>query len=401
MVNNPKLLDSSPTYSTTTLATSPKDAGKFNQNDLKSRYFELLVPSGKSSAQKSLKPFGPYHINHFISYFSVIDFDASKNDATTKSHELTWAFMQNFCQIFSKRNIANARHGVDKFETFDGRPTVEFRIGQGSIENYRLAMIGLVHPDWVAINVYPPRDISNIEDSMDKIVCFYGDTLRRRWHTKLESAVFDLNSAGPSDDDSSKNISLRSEISTILVDHILSFPAVIRKIIGLLFKSDDSTLDKILRSHFLAGTRSWRVGYDQDAKLFYVETIAVERYSHKIYSRFSEMQFNIGGRKESARQDIIELWSNLLANYVNTNLIGGERFSPGAPPSFYKKMYKTSHDHPNIYYNTWEYKNGQALFDAMITTNKIFSNFKVMTNLVKYHNRLLYHIKDIPTLGNF
>ncbi|MEM7083053.1 MAG: hypothetical protein AAF465_09990 [Pseudomonadota bacterium] len=62
----------------------------------------------------------------------------------------------------------------------------------------------------------------------------------------------------------------------------------------------------INRRHFLAGRRSWTFGYLPEHNLFFVETAALERYSHSIFER---MEGPMG-----IRQQVIEIWAKLIEN---------------------------------------------------------------------------------------
>ncbi|MEX2963024.1 hypothetical protein [Microbulbifer sp. TYP-18] len=68
----------------------------------------------------------------------------------------------------------------------------------------------------------------------------------------------------------------------------------------------------INRRHFLAGRRSWTLGRLPNG-LHFIETAAFERYSHQA---FMAMEGPAGMRSK-----ILEIWTNLLRNYVHS--VGG------------------------------------------------------------------------------
>jgi hypothetical protein len=63
---------------------------------------------------------------------------------------------------------------------------------------------------------------------------------------------------------------------------------------------------RVNQHHFLAGRRSWRLGYDSGLKCPYVETAAFERSSLCEYSGAERIGL--------FRESIIEIWTSLLTN---------------------------------------------------------------------------------------
>ncbi|GJM36546.1 MAG: hypothetical protein DHS20C18_55470 [Saprospiraceae bacterium] len=77
-------------------------------------------------------------------------------------------------------------------------------------------------------------------------------------------------------------------------------------------------LREINQRHFLAGTRSWSFGYDPDINdgkggtgLYFFETAAIERFSHKLYDYVNTMT---GGKMTEV---VIEVWTKLIENWAS------------------------------------------------------------------------------------
>jgi hypothetical protein len=314
-------------------AAAPEET---NPNDRFDNQFAVLVPSGNSKAQKGLPPAGHFHVNHFICHFKVKG--ASYTDAQGKktAARLTFHFLRHFCFIFSENNIARAQFGPRGKSAFTGSKTVEFTIGSNAGTAEHRAM-GFFHPDWVAMTSVPPVSITDLDDvKVTELASFHGDTLRRKWSTAIELTILKALASAP------------SGFTRYLAPAILPFP------FGLLFSFlNEGKLDHAKtflyynRHHFLAGTRSWRVGYDTEEKEFFVETITIERYSCWFYV---EME-----KHHDTRQDILDLWDNLLNNFIETKIMRGYRFEAVPPPDIYRQSgYATSTVMDHIRHHSWK-----------------------------------------------
>lgn len=81
------------------------------------------------------------------------------------------------------------------------------------------------------------------------------------------------------------------------------------------------------RMHFLAGRRSWTIGYDEDRKLCFIETMAVERFSAQFYQLMTKVLW--------LYEDIPMVWENLLRGYCAHALVGLNSYTtPVKPPDF-------------------------------------------------------------------
>jgi hypothetical protein len=205
---------------------------------------------------------GNYHANHFVAYFSA------RNDTFQRVHSIP-IFYSEFCNIFGLSNIAKAF--LDKTRNFKGLDVVKFTVG-GNIGN-KLShnhVAGLVHDDWVAMQI--AKDGGS----------FYGTTLKREWFEPIDRKLFLWISEG------GKNVPVLGPIGPLLAPIIV----------------------EANKRHFLAGRRSWRVDFDNDLRLYRVETAAFERSSHPIYDQMEQ-------QSDLLREDIIRLWTNMLENYAN------------------------------------------------------------------------------------
>ena len=212
---------------------------------------------------------GPYHINHYVAFF-----DAPKLTPSDCPKLLT-AFYNKFPFIFSNAftgNYASAAwgKGTDAGQsqirslTFQSHQTVKFALG-GQFGGFVEQMIGFAHDDWVAMQMEPQERKS-----------FYALTLKRKWMTIQEAAAVGLAAA-----------------------------AVAGPIVGTL--GGGVAID-INQHHFLAGRRSWRVGFDLAAQLFFVETAALERSSGWFYSLMEGFPW--------LRSQVDKIWIALLGNFV-------------------------------------------------------------------------------------
>lgn len=245
---------------------------------------EFLPPpkgeEGKFTEKKVNKGVGKFHGNHFRGYFSYISNPTQNQILAANKH-----FFENFCSIFSVSNIAKASTGKYKFNS---KNTVEFQLG-GTLNNlikysgylfipYPVkipypnldALIGIIHSDWVSIE----RETNNLS-------CF-ASTLKREWIEKKELDLF-------------------SNITTIastlnIVDRVRA-NELIKNII------------EANQHHFLAGRRSWAIGYDNLVNLWYVESVA--------YEKSSVCEFSLIDKYGNLRQTVIELWINQINNYFS------------------------------------------------------------------------------------
>lgn len=245
--------------------TSPNIAGYKESAYPESSYSS--APSDKAGTFTELSPHrvedgvGPYHINHFIAYFTL--------DKVYKS-PMSWEhFFQNFPEIFNRKLLEKGRELIknEAFVTkskyqFKNNPTVQFI----SSDQYKM----LLHQDWVSLQTDLPTKT------------FFGRTLKREWKNF-------------SDDE--------------LVNPFLKFFRELAKSSGLDIPLDNEYLMGVNRRHFLAGRRSWTAGKLPSSKLYYVETAAFERYSHILYQAAEgAMGF---------RESIVNIWTKLILNFAS------------------------------------------------------------------------------------
>lgn len=253
----------------TAIATSKatKTIAKTNNAVSKS---ENTGPNPTKTSQEDfveLKPFngsGNYHVNHFIGYFKP---PKEKFDYV----KAIWSFYSNFDTIFSGRkgfpneiNVAKALFSEKKFK---GKKTVKFTAA-GNTENVAIKFGGNFHDDWVSIEM----------DGRNE--SFFATTLKREWLEPFEKIVR----------------------GTEAVSLIYNTP--IKYLI--ICAGERSTY--VNQHHFLAGRRSWRIGFDQKSNLCYIETISLERNSLIEYSVLEKTGF--------FREIINEIWINLIKNYA-------------------------------------------------------------------------------------
>lgn len=209
---------------------------------------------------------GNFHINHFIGYFSHKNMTQPNLEFIKDFNTI---FFNNFCQIFSPDNVAVA--SPSKFN-YRNKKTVKFEINGNSkfkdtiIEDIKY-FSGLIHSDWVSFEKF--NDFS-----------FYGSTLKKNWAEKIETELFlDL-------------AKVLNQFNLVTEDNAIRF---IRNLI------------EVNQHHFLAGRRSWAVGYDKSINLFFVETMAFERSS--------QCEYNVVEKTGKLRETIIELWTRLIFNF--------------------------------------------------------------------------------------
>lgn len=209
---------------------------------------------------------GEFHTNHFIGYSAYENVDPVR--AALRAARLTEVFRQNFCAIFAEKNVATAvLHPDIKHQ---GDSTVEFRVG-GNVGNSAEKAGGLFHSDWVVMR----WDAASTS--------FYGTTLRRDWKYPGEALLAAaLAIVGAKDKPASGK---EKPVAQAIGDRLV----------------------EVNQHHFLAGRRSWKVGYDDVLHRFYVETAAFERNSLCEYHVVEEFQV--------MRESIVKLWTNLVDNF--------------------------------------------------------------------------------------
>ncbi|PIF45518.1 hypothetical protein CLU96_2527 [Chryseobacterium sp. 52] len=277
-----------------------------------------LPPKGKAGefTEKNVyEGVGKFHGNHFRGYFSYIS-DPSENQIK----EMNKHFFENFCSIFSLSNLSKATTGKYKFKS---KETVEFQLG-GTIKVFKNIpqldfLGGIIHSDWVSI-----------EKAADDF-SFYGSTLKREWIEKPEYDLF-LNLG-------------KVAASLKIIDKIKAFEMV-------------KDIIEVNQYHFLAGRRSWAIGFDHSVKLWYIETVAFERNSACEYSLLDKYG--------NLRQMIIDLWVNQINNYfrVLKNTTGVIAQITGFPAKVNGKVINEYADYgysKNVLYKIVEEKTASVL----------------------------------------
>ncbi len=315
----------------------PAEASEQSSPDEK---FRILLPSG-AGAPPSFKPYGPYHINHYIAYFKIEGEELISTDESSVAGVLTHRFFKHFCKIFSSDNIAQAQLGRPGYDRHKSMPTVEFKLG-GNRGNAVQLSIGFTHPDWVAMQRYGlmlPDENAEVDTDYltNGLMSFCGNTLHRNWYTPFESIL------------ATKS---KTDMMT-LIPKILANPASLNPIILIPEIVDDLGIHYALevnKHHFLAGSRSWSVKYDLDAEMYLVETAAIERNS--LYE-FSKLEALAG-----SRDDIDELWVRLLLNFLRSTDITHNRIIPVKPPTALQENYgyEPSKIDKLVLRNSWSFK---------------------------------------------
>lgn len=201
---------------------------------------------------------GLFHINHFVGYSSQT---ALTPKVKSRLAELQQRFRDDFTEIFSVKNVAEANL---RPHLHRGNDTIEFEIGgndESSKSMYYLRQVmGFNHSDWVSMQDHPESG------------SFYAMTLKRDWATFLEESA-----------------------------------------ISALERMDESAVKaaeaffEINRHHFLAGRRSFKVGYDEHLQRCYIETAALERSSLDFYDLIE--------RTGLLRPMIVQIWTSLIENF--------------------------------------------------------------------------------------
>lgn len=128
---------------------------------------------------------------------------------------------------------------------------------------------GIFHKDWVSIEM------------LDDGLSFFGSTLKRNWAEEQEI-------------ENVKNLAVKA-ITSGMMDQVTAFKFALNFI-------------EVNQHHFLAGRRSWAVGYNKQLKKWYVETMAFERNSQCEYSMLEKTGI--------LREQILNIWINLLVNFT-------------------------------------------------------------------------------------
>lgn len=258
-------------------------------------FTELLVTDGV----------GDYHINHFIGYGA---YQQLKNP----QERLAWLnkeFYRRFVEVFSP-NEATAEKGKYSFK---GKDTIEFKIGNdlwtlvkglasGDVGPLAKKLAGLAHSDWVSIEM------------SDDGVSFYASTLKRKWMWDIEKLAL------------SKSEDWRNPI-------------------------------EVNQHHFLAGRRSFKIGYSEELTRLYVETVAFERSS---LCEYNVVEKNTG----VLRKEITNIWTNLIENVENSF---GKWISPSKLVN--QKVRQGYQTEGNVDYRVGQYKNaaqGIKEFDTIL-----------------------------------
>jgi hypothetical protein len=198
---------------------------------------------------------GNVHFNHFISYFKSDLKAGLENEKILTEH-----FQNNFKIIFNKDNIVGVETETQRY--FKEKNTMVFTLG-GDSGNLRDKAIGAIHDDWVSVEFHNDKS------------SFFARTLKRNFPTNAEKIIPFILSPSPLNP--------------------LSHPLA-----GISIDAN--------RHHFLAGRRSWKIGYEKEQDRFFIETAGMERYSLKFHD-YIEGIADLRGKIE-------KIWSILLSNYL-------------------------------------------------------------------------------------
>jgi len=240
--------------------TAPQGSGYGEAANPQGNYSEASTREGsflELSPHKELKStpaggVGPHHCNHFIGYFKP----AAKLD-TLKATKILF---DGFAAAFNPGNEAIAADFI-----FNGRRYVKFILAKP---------MGGHHQDWISLQLTEGAesffartqvklwvDPKDLKEKLEYIQWVKGLTkLAEEWY-------------GPG-----------------------SFP-----------NPDYQELLITNQRHFLAGRRAWSIGYDPALDLHYLETPALERYSHPLFLAFEELL--------GFRESIINIWVTLIENF--------------------------------------------------------------------------------------
>jgi hypothetical protein len=230
---------------------------------------------------------GDYHVNHFIGYGAYQPLKSPEKLVAA----LNRMFYTRFVDLFSP-NEATAAWG--KY-FFHGDDTIEFEIG-GEKGSFIEILGGLLHSDWVSMRMSADGE------------SFYASTLRRKWLLLAEKLAVGLNE------------DVRGPI-------------------------------EINQHHFLAGRRSFKIGYSAELRRLYIETAAFERSSLCEYSMLEKTGV--------LRAVIVDLWTRLIENVENSF---GKWVSPDLLPKGDQGVRQGYLTKRNVDYRADRYeKAGQAL----------------------------------------
>ena len=210
----------------------------------------------------------------------------------------------------------------------------------------------------------PFRSVTDLQsDDLFDAISFHGDTLKRKWLTALELI----------------GVIPGLIFKDILIKKLSAF-GVASAVVERFLRMDTATLMRVSAMHFLAGTRSWRVGYDVKTNQLFVETIALERFSCEHYRVADELH--------STRRDVLDLWDNLLNNFLHHTDIAGYRFNSIAAPSEFS-AYEASEVNPHIQHKAFEFEDHAAL------VKESSDGSPVMTAILLNHPGLKHHLRSI------
>lgn len=203
---------------------------------------------------------GGYNINHFIGFFNT------RREINIGEEILD--FYSNFGKAFTQKNKATAKKEPYEFKE---RDTIRFTVG-GTNGNFFEKSFGWVHDDWVSLEF----------DS--KYESFFARTLKRGWLENYEKVAV---------------------VATWADNFFRPNPIGFARSYGI------HKLVIANQHHFLAGRRSWRIGYGtfNREKLYFIETAAMERYS---YAFVDYALSDLAGLRDT----IDDIWSFLIVNYA-------------------------------------------------------------------------------------
>ncbi|MEN7341451.1 MAG: hypothetical protein AAAFM81_00855 [Pseudomonadota bacterium] len=178
----------------------------------------------------------------------------------TSPQAMTRALFNMFPTVFNPNNVAVVQQSTCRFQN---KGTLKF--------TGKVPALPDLHDDWVATEWRGSN--------------FRAQTLERRWLERWEVAALAARVPLP------------------------GFPGLP---VGLALP--------INRRHFLAGVRSWHVGQMPSRGLYFLETAAFERYSHRAFIAAAPM-INI-------RAQILETWTKLLENFLLSINATAVNFTP-------------------------------------------------------------------------
>lgn len=252
-----------------------------------------MKPTDKSAV-------GNFHFNHFIRFFDIKTKASSDAEHAANAKVMTKVFYDQFCGIFSRRNIASAKAGTGVFAEFEGCDTIEFVIG-GNVGTDVHKLIGALHPDWVFMEKF------GVSDGGKQMQSFCGNTLKRLKLSPTDQSIVLVTKH-------LENI-LKQIIKTDLKDSPIS-EATLTLLYVVLHSKPFKNLIAANQKHFLAGTRSWMVGYDAALKCYFVETCTIERYSDVYYALVDVL--GMLPFAHDLRKDIELLWAHLLDSFIES-----------------------------------------------------------------------------------